>query len=135
MPSSRPRSPTRRGLSLASKLRADGVPRVSVAGSTAADRDLDTLGREVYDAAHSAVGSLDYRALFEAVNVGLAVRNLETLELVDINQHYLDILGIDRQSVIDTSPLYVTADIAGYDAERALREVEAAREEGGAAFT
>ncbi|QIB78855.1 PAS domain-containing sensor histidine kinase [Haloferax volcanii] len=123
------------GLSLASKLRADGVPRVSVAGSTAADRDLDTLGREVYDAAHSAVGSLDYRALFEAVNVGLAVRNLETLELVDINQHYLDILGIDRQSVIDTSPLYVTADIAGYDAERALREVEAARDEGGAVFT
>ncbi|WP_049917637.1 PAS domain-containing sensor histidine kinase [Haloferax denitrificans] len=120
-----------------SKRRVDGVPRVSYEVATVADRDrdLDTLGRAVYDAARTSVGSLDHRALFEAVNVGLAVRNLETLELVDINQHYLDILGIDRESVLDTSPTYVTPDVPGYDTERAFDEVETAREEGENAFT
>ncbi|MFC7131360.1 PAS domain S-box protein [Haloferax chudinovii] len=123
------------GQSPVSKRRTDGVPRVSYEGSTVADRDLDALGRAVYDAGRTAVGSLDHRALFEAVNVGLAVRNLETLELVDINQHYLDILGIDRASVLDTSPTDVTPDISGYDSEHAFDEVETAREEGDNTFT
>lgn len=135
MPSSRPRSPIRRGLSLASKPRADGIPRISIAGSTAADHSLDTLGREVCDVAYGAVGSLNYHVLFETVNVGLAIRSLETFELADISQYCLDTLDIDRQSVIDTSSLYVTADIAGYDAECALCEVEIVRREGRAAST
>ncbi|POG55279.1 PAS domain-containing sensor histidine kinase [Haloferax marisrubri] len=123
------------GRPLVSKLRVDGVPLVSFERPAPDEHDLDNLGRVVYDAARNTVGSLDHRALFEAVNVGLAVRNLETLELVDINQHYLDILGIDRASVIDTTPAHVTADVPGYDADRALDEVETAREEGEHAFT
>ncbi|WP_148416212.1 PAS domain-containing sensor histidine kinase [Haloferax sp. KTX1] len=123
------------GRPLVSKLRVDGVPLVSFERSAPDEHDLDNLGHVVYDAARNTVGSLDHRALFEAVNVGLAVRNLETLELVDINQHYLDILGLDRASVIDTSPTHVTADLPGYDAERAFDEVETAREEGGSVFT
>lgn len=101
-------------------------------GSTAAGRDLDTPGHEAYDAAHGATGSLGYRTSFEIVNVGLAVHNLETLEPADINQHYLDIPGISRQLVIDTSPLYVTVDIVGYDVERILRGVRVAHEKDGA---
>ncbi|CQR48982.1 MULTISPECIES: PAS domain-containing sensor histidine kinase [Haloferax] len=123
------------GRPLVSKLRVDGVPLVSFERSVPDEHDLDNLGHVVYDAARNTVGSLDHRALFEAVNVGLAVRNLETLELVDINQQYLDILGIDRASVIDTNPTHVTADVPGYDAERAFDEVETAREEGGSVFT
>ncbi|WP_049967395.1 PAS domain-containing protein [Haloferax prahovense] len=123
------------GRPLVSKLRVDGVPLVSFERPTPDEHDLDNLGHVVYDAARNTVGSLDHRALFEAVNVGLAVRNLETLELADINQHYLDILGIDRASVIDTTPAHVTADVPGYDAERALDEVETAREEGEHVFT
>ncbi|KTG30625.1 PAS domain-containing sensor histidine kinase [Haloferax profundi] len=118
------------GEPLASVLRTDGVPLVSFERSNPSSPDIENLGQVVYDAVQNTVGSLDHRALFEAVNVGLAVRDPDTLELVDINQRYLDILGTTRDDVISTAPVELTADVPGFSQEDARAEVERAIETG-----
>ncbi|WP_049915820.1 PAS domain S-box protein [Haloferax mucosum] len=116
-------------------LRSDGVPLVSFERSNPSATDIENLGHVVYGAARNTVGSLDHRELFEAVNVGLAVRDLDTLELIDINQRYLDLLGADRETMLETAPSDVTANFPGYTAERATAEVKTARETGSNTFT
>ncbi|WP_396611407.1 PAS domain S-box protein [Haloferax sp. S1W] len=118
------------GEPLSAAVRVEGVPVVSYTRTDPSDIDIENLGRVVYDAARNTVGSLDHRALFEAVNVGLAVRDLDTLELVDINQQYADLLGSDPDSLLDTLPMDITADVPGYTAERARAEVDEAVEVG-----
>ncbi|AFK19606.2 MULTISPECIES: PAS domain-containing sensor histidine kinase [Haloferax] len=123
------------GQSLVPKLRDNGVPLVSFERTNPSDADIENLGHVVYDAARNTAGSLDHRELFEAVNVGLAVRDLDTLDLIDINQRYLEILGTDREAILETSPTDVTADVPGYTDERAAEEVKTARETGSNTFT
>ena len=122
------------GTPLSVALRTDGVPIVSFECSTPSEVDLENLGQVVSDAVENTTGSLDHRALFEAVDVGLAVRDLDTLELVDINRRYLDILGTDRDTVLTTAPVELTADVPGYTAERTRNEVQHALETGSNAF-
>ncbi|KAB1187290.1 MULTISPECIES: PAS domain-containing sensor histidine kinase [Haloferax] len=119
---------------LVSELRTTNVPLVSFECAELSDLDIESLGHVVYDAARNTVGSLDHRALFEAVNVGLAVRDVDTLELVDINQHYLDILGTNREDVISTEPVELTADFPGFTEARARDEVKHAIETGSNVF-
>ncbi|UVE50964.1 PAS domain S-box protein [Haloferax larsenii] len=122
------------GDSLSSAVQVEGVPVVSYERTNPSDIDIENLGRVVYDAARNSVGSLNHRALFEAVNVGLAVRDLETLELVDINQQYADLLGDDPESLLNTFPIDITADVPNYTAERARNEVNRAIQTGSNVF-
>ncbi|WP_411967441.1 PAS domain S-box protein [Haloferax sp. YSSS75] len=122
------------GTPLTVSLRSEGVPLVSFERSTPSDADLENLGQVVADAVENTTGSLDHRALFEAVDVGLAVRDLDTLELVDINRRYLDILGTDRDTVLTTAPVELTADVPGYTAEQTRTEVQEALETGNNVF-
>ncbi|KAB1197933.1 MULTISPECIES: PAS domain S-box protein [Haloferax] len=120
--------------SLTAVLRTDGVPVVSYERTSPSDIDLENLGRAVSNAVQTTNKSLDHRALFESIDVGIAVRDLDTLELIDINHRYLDILGADQDTVLTTAPIDLTADVPGYTAERAHTEVQTALETGSNEF-
>ncbi|WP_410766369.1 ATP-binding protein [Haloferax sp. DFSO60] len=95
------------GERLVSTLRTEGVPVVSFMRTDPSPDEIEHLGEVIYDAARNTVGSVDYRMLFDAVDVGLAVRDYETLSLIDVNERYVELLGVDEETLcsrFETTP-------------------------------
>ncbi|MFC7202940.1 ATP-binding protein [Haloferax namakaokahaiae] len=90
------------GERLVSTLRTEDTPVVSFMRTDPSQEELEHIGEVVYDAARNTVGSVDHRALFDAVDVGVAVRDADTLSLIDINDKYVDTLGLDEETLCTT---------------------------------
>lgn len=73
---------------------------------------------------------VNYRETFEKVNLGLLIRDLETGELLDVNQRYCEMLGYSRAEVFDLDIDAITADVPGYPPERIETMRQIAVEEG-----
>ena len=110
--------------SLASEAVAAGV-----AAYVPSDEGPDRLVSAVERVVGGAGGRLAYREVFENVDAGLTVRDVETGELLDVNERYCDLLGYTREEAMALDLADVTADVPGYDVERAQELLDRAVEE------
>jgi PAS domain S-box-containing protein len=84
------------------------------------------LANRIENAVEQARSRVSYRAVFENTDVGLTIRDTETGTVVDVNQEYCDLLGYDRETLVGLGIEEITADVPGYDAERAVELLERA---------
>ncbi len=92
------------------------------------------LANRVLDAVDRVQSDVSYREIFDKASIGLTVRDLESGEVLDVNQRYCEMLGYEREEVLSLSLDDLTADVPGYSGELAQEKLERAKEEGSASF-
>jgi PAS domain S-box-containing protein len=61
---------------------------------------FERLADRIREAVSQARTRVSYREVFEKAGVGLTIRDIETGELVTVNDHYCEILGYDREELL-----------------------------------
>ena len=100
---------------------------------TGADHYL-VLANRVMDAVERVRSEVSYQEVFDKAGIGLTVRDIESGDLIDVNQRYCEMLGYDRDEVLDLTLEELTADVPGYSAERGRAKLREAIDRGSASF-
>jgi PAS domain S-box-containing protein len=66
----------------------------------------------------------EYEQIFDAVNDSIVVHDPETGEMVDANESFCELLGYDRETVLELGTAGVSVTEAGYTEERAKAVIE-----------
>jgi len=72
----------------------------------------------------------EFEQIFNGVTDVIGIYDPQTAELLDVNQTMCDLLGYDRQTIIDMDPAAVTATALGFDAETIAEVVRGVAESG-----
>ncbi len=104
---------------------AEVVPRA------VADRSPSVVVRRALGAAERAETGPD-RSLYDGVSEPLALHDPATGEVVDANRRLCELLGYGREELVAMRVDEYTADVAGYDRERAVEVITSATETGSA---
>lgn len=78
--------------------------------------------------------SIDNRALFESVADGLVVHDPTTGEILDVNGHYCELTGYEREELIGSDVELVSPDDPEYNTDRAQRLIQRANRNGTVTF-
>jgi PAS domain S-box-containing protein len=85
--------------------------------------DPDLVAQRVAAAAKDEHAKRSFRELYDSVAEAVSVHDPETGELLHANQSLCDLLGYDRDAVLSMQVGDFTADVPGYDHERAMNVV------------
>ena len=94
----------------------------------------ELLRNRIFDAVARTRSAVSYHEVFEKADIGLTIRDSETGELLDANQRYCEMLGYSHEEVLELDFDELTADVEGYDAERAREQLQACLEAGSGSF-
>ena len=92
------------------------------------------LANRVMDAVDRVRSEVSYHEVFDKAGIGLTVRDIETGDIIDVNQRYCEMLGYDRDEVLNLTLDELTADLDGYDAERGRALLQEAIDHGTVSF-
>ena len=92
------------------------------------------LANRVIDAVERVRSEVSYQEVFDKAGIGLTVRDIESGDIIDVNQRYCEMLGYDRDEVLDLTLDDLTADISGYTPSQARAKLREAVDRGSASF-
>jgi len=92
--------------------------------------DYELLRKRIRVAVERHRERVSYRELFENVDVGVVVRDIDSYEIREVNDAYCELLGYDSAHIREHNLWGLTADEAGYDEARARETLDIAVSEG-----
>ena len=94
----------------------------------------DLLANRITNAVSGYRAQRDYQALFENVNIGLAINDIETGEIIDANQAFADIKDQDRADLVGKTPVALLPDGSHYTEDDVKQLIDKAVENGTHSF-
>jgi len=111
---------------------AQGVTDVFQRDALKDQREL--VAHRIQSAIDAAQAQFSYREVFEKSDAAMVIRDLETGEVLDVNQQYCDLIGYPYDAAIELSLADITADLPGYTAKKAHEMIDTAVAEGSHQF-
>lgn len=92
--------------------------------------DYELLRNRIHVAVERYRDHVSYRELFDNVDAGVCVRDLDSYAVLEVNEALCTLLGYDQQTIREQNLWGLTADLEGYSTERSRQSLETAVLEG-----